>query len=67
MFETGKCPMLQSDVIGKYHLSDQFIKNFCDKGCCPDCGKFLREELERKGLIQIEGQMSFEDYPGVMP
>lgn len=53
MFETGKCPMLQSDAIDKYHLSDQFVKNFCDKGCCPDCGKFLQEKLERKGLIQM--------------
>lgn len=67
MFESGKCPMMNSDIVDKYKLTNEFIKRFCDKGCSVDCGQFLKEELEKRGLIQIEGQMSLEDFPKVMP
>lgn len=50
MFEDGKCPMLKSDAIQKYSLSDEFVRRFCDKGCSVECGKFLKELLEKKGI-----------------
>lgn len=52
MFEDGKCPMLKSDVIQRYELSNDFVKKFCDAGCSVECGKFLREVLEKKGIIK---------------
>lgn len=52
MFEDGKCPMLKTDVIRKYGLSDDFVKRFCGKGCSVECGKFLKELLEKKGSNQ---------------
>ena len=50
MFEDGKCPVLQSDVIQKYGLSDDFVRKFCDKGCSVKCGEFLKEALEKEGI-----------------
>ena len=49
MFEDGKCPMLQSDAIRVYGLSDNFIRRFCSYGCSVQCGKFLKEHLDKKG------------------
>lgn len=66
MFEDNKCPMTY-EVISKYNLSEKFIKSFCDKGCSVECGRFLKEELDRKGLLQVEGQLDFNDFPEVMP
>lgn len=59
--------MLKSDVIERYKLSDQFVNKFCNKGCSVECGKFLKEELCRMGILQVDGQMSITDIPGVMP
>lgn len=53
MFEDGKCPMLKTDVIQKYGLSDDFVKRFCEKGCSVECGKFLKEQLEKKGIRPV--------------
>lgn len=50
MFEDGKCPMLNSNVICEYGLSDQFVRRFCSYGCSVECGKFLKELLEKKGM-----------------
>lgn len=50
MFEDGKCPMLMSDAISKYGLTDEFVRRFCEKGCSVICGRLLKEELERKGV-----------------
>lgn len=67
MFEKGICPILNSDVVEKYNLTNDFIKRFCNKGCSVECGEFLKKELEKQGLLEIEGQMSFADFPEVMP
>lgn len=53
MFEDGKCPMLKTDAIERYNLSDNFIKQFCNKGCSSICGKILKEKLKRMG-VKIE-------------
>lgn len=53
MFEDGKCPMLNSNVICEYGLSDQFVRRFCSYGCSVECGKFLKELLEKKGMKPI--------------
>lgn len=58
MFEDGKCPMLQSDVIDVYGLSDHFIRRFCSYGCSPECGKFLKERLDKRGMKPLYGQDS---------
>ena len=50
MFEDGKCPMLKTDVIQVYGLSDVFVKRFCDQGCSVECGKILKELLGKKGV-----------------
>ena len=50
VFEDGKCPMLETNVIQEYGLSDSFVKRFCDKGCSVVCGKILEELLEKKGI-----------------
>lgn len=50
MFEYGKCPMLDSDTIQKYGLSDNFVRKFCDKGCSVICGQLLKKVLEKKGI-----------------
>lgn len=52
MFEDGKCPMLKTDAIQRYRLSNDFVKKFCDLGCSPQCGEFLKEELQKKGIIE---------------
>lgn len=44
--KTGECPMLHG-AVEAYGLSDKQIKNWCDKGCCPDCGKLLAEKFTR--------------------
>ena len=67
MFKDGVCPFLFTDAAKKYNLSDKFIESFCNKGCSPICGRELKEYLNKKGLLQIEGQMNIEDYPEVMP
>ncbi|WP_216697326.1 hypothetical protein [Anaerostipes faecalis] len=59
MFEDNICPMLKSDAVKKYNLTDDFIKKFCNKGCSVKCGEFLEEELDKIGLLQVEGQMEF--------
>lgn len=56
MFEDGRCPMLLSNAIEKYKLSDAFVKKFCDLGCSPKCGEILKEELEKKGIIKGEAK-----------
>ncbi len=50
MFEDGKCPMLLSDAISKFNLTDEFVKKFCNEGCSVECGKLLKELLEKKGV-----------------
>lgn len=60
-FCDGRCPM-RADIITKYNLTDEFIERFCNEGCSVECGKFLKEKLDKMGLLQIEGQMSIEDY-----
>lgn len=47
MFEDGVCPILKSDAVKKYNLSEDFVKKFCNKGCSVQCGKFLKEEIEK--------------------
>lgn len=54
VFEEGKCPMLTSNVIEKYNLSNDFVKRFCDKGCSPICGKLLSEKLKKMGAKVVE-------------
>ena len=56
MFEDGKCPMLQSNVIDVYGLSDYFIRRFCSYGCSVKCGKFLKERLDKRGMKPLCGQ-----------
>lgn len=48
IFKDGICPMLFTDAIERYKLSEEFIMRFCNKGCSVECGRFLREELERR-------------------
>ncbi|MGN0416950.1 hypothetical protein [Anaerostipes faecalis] len=48
MFEDGVCPILKSDAVKKYNLTDDFINKFCSKGCSVQCGKFLKEEIRKK-------------------
>lgn len=43
----GKCPMFHG-AVEAYGLTEPQIKNWCNKGCCPDCGKFLEEHMKRK-------------------
>lgn len=45
--------MLKTDVIQKYGLSNDFVKRFCEKGCSVECGKFLKEQLEKKGIRPV--------------
>lgn len=47
VFEDGKCPMLFTDAIERYKLSDEFVERFCNKGCSVECGKFLERELKK--------------------
>lgn len=47
MFEDGVCPILKSDAVKKYNLTDDFINKFCSKGCSVQCGKLLKEEIEK--------------------
>lgn len=47
MFEDGKCPMLFTDAIERYKLSDEFVERFYNKGCSVECGKFLERELKK--------------------
>lgn len=61
MFEDGKCPMLTSDVIQKYGLSDNFIRRFCSAGCSVKCGELLKEYLTRKGIIRKEKEAGDHD------
>lgn len=60
-FRDGVCPM-RGEIIHKYNLSDKFIEKFCNEGCSVECGRFLKEQLDKMGLLQIEGQMNIEDY-----
>ena len=62
MFRNGVCPMRETDVIRKYNLSEKFVEKFCNEGCSVECGRFLKEQLDKMGILQIEGQMSIEDY-----
>lgn len=58
MFEDGECPMLLSDVIHEYSLSDSFVRKFCSYGCSMECGRFLEEHLEKKGMKPLHQQGS---------
>lgn len=58
MFEDGKCPMLLSDVIQEYGLSDSFIQKFCSYGCSIKCGQILKECLEKKRMRPCRPQIS---------
>ena len=49
MFEDGRCPMLLTNVIQEYGLSDRFVERFCDQGCSVECGRLLKELLEKRG------------------
>lgn len=51
MFDYGKCPILETDVVQKYGLSNDFVEKFCENGCSVECGKFLKEQLEKTGGI----------------
>lgn len=51
MFESGKCPMLTTDIIERCGLSDDFVKRFCDNGCSVECGKILEDLLRKKGRL----------------
>lgn len=53
MFEDGKCPMLFTDAIERYKLSDEFVDRFCNKGCSVECGKFLERELKNKTTKEL--------------
>lgn len=55
MFEDGVCPILKSDAVKKYNLSEDFVKKFCNKGCSVKCGEFLKEEIE-KMKVYCEGE-----------
>lgn len=35
-------------AIEVYGLKDKQIENWCDKGCCPDCGRMLAEKFKKK-------------------
>lgn len=54
MFEDGKCPMLFTDAIERYKLSDEFVERFCNKGCSVECGKFLERELKKQNDEGVE-------------
>lgn len=48
VFKDGKCPMLFTDAIKRYKLSDKFIERFCNKGCSVKCGKLLEREVQKQ-------------------
>jgi hypothetical protein len=43
---TGECPMSHG-AIEAYGLTDKQVSNWCDKGCCPECGRMLAEKLRK--------------------
>ena len=49
MFEDGKCPVLFSDAVERFQLTDEFVQKFCEKGCSVECGKLLEKELGKRG------------------
>lgn len=47
-FEDYVCPILFTDAIERFGLTDKEIQSFCNKGCSPICGRELKEYLEKR-------------------
>lgn len=43
----SECPMLHG-AIEAYGLTDKQVENWCEKGCCPDCGHMLEKNSRKK-------------------
>ncbi len=61
MFEDNKCPMLESDVVRIYGLSEKFVEKFCNGGCSVECGRFLKELLDKKGMKPVAEERIIEE------
>lgn len=42
----GECPMMHG-AVEAYGLTDKQIENWCNKGCCPDCGEMLTKRYAK--------------------
>lgn len=51
-YEKSKCPMTVT-LCEKYNITDAEQEKFCNKGCSIECGKFLKEHLEKTRKIEI--------------
>ena len=51
MFEDGKCPMFDKEVLNLYShiINDRFMKILCSLGCSVKCGEILKQELDKNG------------------
>lgn len=47
-FEDYVCPILFTDAVERFELTDKEIQSFCCKGCSPICGRELKEYLEKR-------------------
>lgn len=47
-FEDYVCPILFTDAVERFGLTDKEIQSFCNKGCSPICGRELKEYLEKR-------------------
>lgn len=54
MFEDGKCPMFDKEVLNLYShiINDRFMKILCSLGCSVKCGEILKQELVKKDLME---------------
>lgn len=51
-FEDYVCPILFTDAVERFQLSDKEIQHFCNKGCSPICGSELKEYLEKLNKLK---------------
>ena len=44
--KAGECPMMHG-AVDTYGLTDKQVTEWCEKGCCPDCGNFLANKFNK--------------------
>jgi hypothetical protein len=52
----GECPILHG-AVEAYGLTDRQVYNWCDKGCCPDCGEMLTDKFKKREGQAIESHI----------
>lgn len=53
LWPRGTCPMLfpgnaGTDAATYYRMDEKEVDSWCRGGCCPDCGEYLQQHIERK-------------------